>query len=104
MNADGTPDTGYAYVAESQGISSSGVYLSESGYLYFSGGSSRGYLTWDSSLGEGDTGSFTWYYRVNVMNNGNVISSDIGQLDVILEGINDGTASRDSAADPLTVR
>ena len=53
----------------------------------------------DGNLDEGDTGTYTWYYRVNVVNDGDVISSAIGQLDVTLEGTNDAAYTTVSTYD-----
>jgi VCBS repeat-containing protein len=95
--ADGTADTGNAYASEMQGVTSNTPHFSENSGSLEVGNSS--YFYYDNTLGEGDTGTYTWYYRVNVVNNGNIISSDIGQLDIILEGIND-VASTVRTGDP----
>ncbi|MDA9590810.1 hypothetical protein N9S27_02420 [Alphaproteobacteria bacterium] len=61
--------------------------------------SNRNYFFGVGPDGEGETGTYTWYYRVNVVNNGAVVSSDIGQLDIILEGANDVATAAASTVD-----
>ncbi|MCH1602642.1 MAG: VCBS domain-containing protein, partial [Luminiphilus sp.] len=80
-SGDLSQSTSFPSIISYQGSS---LFMKASGYQ-------DGNFENDGSLGEGETGIYTFYYRVNVEDNyGNVVSSAIGQLDVTLEGTNDG--------------
>ena len=91
VDADGNEVNGRAYSVSRSDSLQNGPYIDGSNLYHIDGQVSM--FTQDGSLAEGQTGTYTWYYRVNVENSGNVVSSAIGQLDITLQGTNDEAES-----------
>ena len=91
VDADGNEVNGRAYSVSRSDSLPNGPYIDGANLYHINGQVSM--FTQDGSLAEGQTGTYTWYYRVNVENSGNVVSSAIGQLDITLQGTNDDAES-----------